>query len=275
MYNARISNKVVKILELLATERKLLGVSYIANMLSMNKSTVFGILNALQKEGYVTKEPVQKKYGAGDGLFRLSMLALGATDPGLLAKPLLHKLAAAADETAFLGLREGKFMKVITVVEPTKALRISTREGIKLPLVAGAFGKAFLSAMREREALELLEEVGLPQFTQKSIQREASFLDDIRQARKLGYAPDLDEYVSGVSALAAPVTLNGQPVGAVWVAGFTATIRNWNLFKIVRCLKDTARDISMLVGKSDSAAFPMSTSGIFDASSFHSKAVSS
>jgi DNA-binding IclR family transcriptional regulator len=32
-------------------------------------------------------------------------------------------------------------MKVVAVVEAQKAIRISSREGVKLPLVAGAFGK--------------------------------------------------------------------------------------------------------------------------------------
>jgi DNA-binding IclR family transcriptional regulator len=248
MYNARISKKTLLILEHLATERGPLGVSQIASALSIHKSTVFGILKALEEEGYVTKDAINKKYTAGEGLFRLSKLALGAPDIGLLARPFLQKLAGVAGETAFLGLREGEFMKVVAVVEAQRTLTISSQEGVKLPLVAGAFGKAFLSAMSEGEMLELLEQTGLPRFTEKSIQHMGHFLDEIRKAKKLGYAPDLDEYVGGITALAAPITSGGQALGAVWVAGFTAAMRNWKLFTVIRCLKETARGISTAIG---------------------------
>jgi IclR family KDG regulon transcriptional repressor len=248
MYNARMSKKVLKVLECLARERKPLGVSQMASALSIHKSTVFGILKALEEEGYVAKNAINKKYTAGEGLFRLSKLALGAPDIALLAKPFLQKLAGIADETVFLGVREDKFMKVVAVVEAQRTLKVSSQEGVKLPLVAGAFGKAFMSAMSEGEMLELLEQTGLPRFTEKSIQHMGRFLDEIRKAKKLGYAPDLDEYVGGITALAAPITSGDQAVGAVWVAGFTAAMRNWKLFTVIRCLKETARGISTSIG---------------------------
>jgi IclR family transcriptional regulator, KDG regulon repressor len=250
MYNARISKRTLLILEHLATERQPLGVSQIAAALSINKSTAYGILKALEEEGYVTKDEVQKKYAAGHRLFRLSKLALGESDLALLARPFLRKLAAVADETAFLGVREGEFMKVVTVVEAQRTLRISSQEGVKLPLIAGAFGKAYLSAMSEGEMLELLGQIGLQRFTEKSIQHVGFFLDEIKKAKKLGFAPDVDEYVGGIAALAAPITSGDEPVGAVWLAGFTAALRNWNLFTVVRCLIETARGISTAIDSS-------------------------
>lgn len=260
MYNARISKRTLLILEHLATERRPLGVSQIAGALSMNKSTAYGILRALEEEGYVTKDAIQKKYAAGDRLFRLSKLALGESDIALLARPFLRKLAAVADETAFLGVREGESMKVVTVVEAHRTLRISSQEGVKLPLIAGAFGKAYLSAMSEGEMLELLGRIGLQRFTEKSIQHVGLFLDEITKAKKLGFASDVDEYVGGIAALAAPITSGDEPVGAVWLAGFTAALRNWNLFTVIRCLKETARSISTATGSSSgyyvSAASP-------------------
>jgi IclR family KDG regulon transcriptional repressor len=264
MYNARMSKKVLKVLECLARERKPLGVSQVASALSIHKSTVFGILKALEEEGYITKDAINKKYTVGDGLFRLSKLALGAPDIALLARPFLHKLAAVADETAFLGVREGEFMKVVAVVEAQRTLRISSQEGAKLPLVAGAFGKAFMSAMSEGEMLELLEQTGLPLFTDKSIQHMGRFLDEIRKAKKLGYAADLDEYVRGITALAAPITSGEQAMGAVWLAGFTAAMRNWKVFAVIRCLKETAGGISTAIGSPPGYYGPAATGAAND-----------
>ena len=248
MYKSPMTKKVLQVLEFMGNEQTPLGVSHIANALSMNKSTLFGILKALEEEGYVIKDAAQKTYAAGDGLLRLSKLTSRPPDIATLARPFLERLAKVADETALLGIREESFIKVVAVVEAQKALRISSREGVKLPLVAGAFGKAFLSAVSEGELLELLEETGLPRFTEKSNQQMGLFLQELHKARRLGYAPDLDEYVGGVAGLAAPVTAGGQAVGAVWVAGLSAWMQSLKLFGIIRCLKETAGSIGEAIG---------------------------
>jgi IclR family transcriptional regulator, KDG regulon repressor len=264
MYKSPMTKKVLQVLEFLGNGRTPLGVCQIANALSMNKSTLFGILKALEEEGYVIKDPAQKTYTPGEGLLRLSKLAFRPLDIAALARPFLRRLAKVADETAFFGLREESFIKVVAIVEARKAIRISSREGAKLPLVAGAFGKAFLSAVSEGELLELLEETGLPRFTEKSNQQMGLFLQELQRARKLGYAPDLDEYVGGVAGLAAPVTAAGQAVGAVWVAGLSASMQSLKLFGIIRCLKETARSIGTAIGSHPASCAPLRTADPFD-----------
>ena len=216
MYKSPMTKKVLKVLEFLGNQDTPLGVSQLASALSMNKSTLFGILKALEEEGYVIKDQAEKKYAAGEGLLRLSRLAFRPPDIAVLAKPFLRKLAKVADETAILGIREDDFIKVVAVVEAHKAIRISSREGVKLPLVAGAFGKAFLSAVSEGELLKLLEETGLPRFTENSNQQMGLFLQEIRRARQLGYAADLEEYVGGVAGSGSPGN-SGWPDGGCCV----------------------------------------------------------
>ncbi len=255
MYRCHMTKKVLKVLEHLAEGRDPQGVSQMASALSINKSTLFGILRALEDEGYVTKDKVTKTYTSGGGFHKMSRLAYRPPDIAGLARPFLEKLAQIADETAFFGLRENSFIKVASVVESQKALRISSRQGAKLPLTAGAFGKAFLSALGEGELLELLEQTGLPRFTENTNQQMGLFLQELREAKALGYARDLDEYVGGVAALAAPVIAEGQPVGAVWVAGLSASMQSLKLFGIIRCLKETAQSIGAAIGSYP--VFPM------------------
>jgi IclR family transcriptional regulator, KDG regulon repressor len=248
MYKCPMTKKVLKVLEYLGEERAPQGVSQMADALCMNKSTLFAILRALGEEGYVRKDKVRKIYTAGEGLLKLSRLASRPPDIAALATPFLQRLAEVADETALLGIREGSYIKVVAVIESQKAIRISAREGTKLPLVAGAFGKAFLSGLGEGELLELLEATGLPRFTENTNQQMGLFLQELREARVLGYARDLDEYVGGVAGLAAPVSAEGRPIGAVWVAGLSATMQSLKLFGIIRCLKETAQSISDAIG---------------------------
>jgi IclR family transcriptional regulator, KDG regulon repressor len=248
MYKCPMTKKVLKVLEYLGKERTPQGVSQIAGALFMNKSTLFGILRALEEEDYVIKNKAAKTYAAGEGMLRLSRMASTPPDIAVLAKPFLQRLAKAANETAFFGLREGNHIKVTAVVEAQKAIRISSREGARLPLIAGAFGKAFLSSVSEGELLGLLEETGLPRFTDNTNQQMGLFLQELRKVRTLGYAHDVEEYMGGVVALAAPVTAEGQAIGAVWVAGLSTSMLSLTPFGIIRCLKETARSIGAAIG---------------------------
>ncbi len=262
MYKCPMTKKVLKVLEYLGKERVPHGVSQMSTALEMNKSTLFGILKALEEEGYVIKDRLAKTYTASEGLFRLSRLVSRPPAPAGLARPILQKLAKAADETAFFGLREGRFMKVAAVVEAQKPIIISSQEGAKLPLVAGAFGKAFFSALGEGELLELLEETGLPRFTENTNQQMGLFLEELRRIRVLGYAHDRDEYVGGVAALAAPVLAEGLAVGAVWVAGLSSSIQSLQLLSMIRCLKETAEGVGKALGSHPFFSAPFRSSNV-------------
>jgi len=258
MYRSPVTKQVLKVLEFLGERRHPLGVSQMASSLSMNKSTLFGILKVLEQEGYVVKDKQEKNYAAGEGLLRLSKLALRPPDISSLARCFLERLAEVTEETAIFGLREGRYMKVVSVVEAQKAIIVSSKEGARLPLVAGAFGKAFFSALSEGELFELLEETGLPRFTENTNQQMGLFLQELRKAAALGYAQDLNEYVGGVAALAAPVTSNGKAVGAVWVAGLSSSIQNLQLLSIIRCLKETAENITAAIASHPFFSSPLS-----------------
>lgn len=259
-----MTKKVLKVLEYLIEERTPLGVSQMASALSMNKSTLFGILRALEEAGYVIKERVAKTYAAGEGLIRLSKLSFRPPDIAGLARPFLQRLAKVSDETAFFGLREDLSIKVVAVAEAQKAIMVSSREGAKLPLVAGAFGKAFLSAVGEGELFELLEKTGLPRFTENTNQQMGLFLQELRRTKTLGYAADLEEFVGGVAGLAAPVTADGQALGAVWVAGLSASMESMQLFGIIRCLKETAQSIGAAISSQPASYASLRTADPFD-----------
>ena len=106
-YKASVTKKTLEVLKVLAFPQRQLGVSEIAQVLSINKSTAFGILRTLQEDGYVLKDMSTKKYTVGDELVRLSKMISGG--PGLVyvARPFLERLAEGVDETVFLGVGRG------------------------------------------------------------------------------------------------------------------------------------------------------------------------
>ena len=259
MYSAPIIKRVLQIIQLIVQEHKQYGVTQISQTLSINKSTVFGILKALQAEGFVVKDPATKKYTMGPGLFELSATIFKRTDLASLAHPFLEQLAERVGETVILGARQENYVKLLDVIEAKKDLKISSHVGAKIPLTAGATGKVILSFMEDTEIVSLFKEKGLPQFTEKSFTDLNLFLGEIVKVRKQGYALDFDEYLKGTTAVAAPIRAGKRLIGIVWVVSFTSATDDKKVADIVELVTGTTK----LIGRAiESAIVPIYSGNI-------------
>lgn len=237
MYNAPVLKRALGILQLIVKEQRQLGITEIAQQLSINKSTAFGILGALEEQGFIVKDKSTKKFSMGPQLFELSKMVFKRTDIATVARPFLERLAELVEETVFMGIREEDRVKIVQVVEAKKDLKISSPIGACLPITAGAVGKACLSAMKDREIEDLLERNHLVfHFTENSPVNIDQFMKEIEKTRRMGYAIDLEGYIKGIRGIATLVHSGGQPVAAVWVAGFSSSMNDQKLPKIVQHL---------------------------------------
>jgi IclR family transcriptional regulator, KDG regulon repressor len=253
MYNAPILRRALDIIWLIVQEQRHLGITEIAQKLSMNKSTAFGILRALEEQGFIVRDR-SKKYSMGAQLFELSRMVFRKTDIATVAKPFLERLADVVEETVFMGVRFEDRLKIIQVVEGRKDLEISSPIGASLPITAGAAGKAWLSAMKDDEVRDLLKRKSLRRFTDKSYTSMELYLEAIEKTRQTGYATDLEEFVKGINAIGTVIRLGSKPVAALWVAGFTSSLNQQKMTKIGRHLLLAARLIGERVesqGESD------------------------
>jgi len=244
MYNPPIIRKAIAIIKLIVEEDRPLGVTEIARTLSINKSTAFGILKALQEEELIVRDSSTKQYAMGPGLFQLSKMIFKRTDLTSVARPFLEDLMQLVDETVFLGVRQDDTVKILDVIEAKKDFKISSPVGTKLPITAGAVGKVFLSLMSNEDLICLLENKGLPRYTEGSVTDLDLFLEEIEKTRSLGYGIDLEEYIRGIRAVAALIRSGAHPVAAIWVVGFTSSMTDEKLRHVIRHLTRTAELMS-------------------------------
>jgi DNA-binding IclR family transcriptional regulator len=244
MYNAPIIKKAVEILRLLIKEYQPLGVTEIAKNLSISKSTAYGILQSFQEEGLVSKDSATKKYTVGKEMMRLSKMVFKGQDLVSIARPFLERLEELVDETIFLGVREYDSVKILEVIEAKKDFKISSPIGTKLPINAGATGKIFLSIMNNDDIIALLNEKGLPEYTENSITDINKYIEEIEKTRRLGYSLDMGEYLKGVGSAGTLIYQERKPVGAIWFVGFSNSMMDARLNNIIRNLQQTAEQIS-------------------------------
>lgn len=79
--------------------------------------------------------------------------------------------------------------------------------------------------MAEQEANQLIRSMKLRHDTKNSITDPDRYMEEVRKARDCGYALDDEEYLQGVRAVAASIHAPGQPMSAIWVVGFTQTMK--------------------------------------------------
>ena len=244
MYQAPIAKKILQVIRAVAQSDGQIRMADIARALSINKSTVLGILKALEDEGYVTRDPSSKKYSGGRELTSLCTLLLKQVNIATVARPFLELLADVADETAFLGVRLNRHIKIVDVAKPPKDLVVSSSIGTCLPLTSGAPGKAVLATMPDEKVFAIVREQDIRTRREAGTNDAGRFMENIRNTRRLGYALDLEEYMAGVRSVAVPLICNKQCVGALWVAGFSASMTDGKLMRVVRHLKSSASAVA-------------------------------
>ena len=237
--------KAFDILRTIASSREGIGLNEIARTLDIAKSTTHGITLTLEKEGAIRRDPSTRKYQLGLTLFGLGWQAYSKIDLRKIARPVMEELMEKIQESVFLGTmnRNHDSILVLDVVECEHDLKITSPIGTILSIFAAAPGKAILSAMDEKKVMEIITTKGLPRRTDRSITDPEIFYEEIRNARRNGYASDYEEYLSGVRAVAAPITGEKDRLATIYTVGFKARLDDNKMDLLKREIRGAAKAI--------------------------------
>ncbi len=216
-------DRAARILKVLASGPRRLGVSEIADRLGLTRPTVHGLLQTLQSHGFVEQDRDSDKYQLGAGLLQLGNSYLDLNE--LRSRSLVHaeRLAARADAAVRVGVMHGASVVIVHhVFRPDTTLQI-LEVGAELPLHASALGKAMLAFQPEGALADLLIDPP-PRLTSRTLS-PAALRDELAEVRERGYARERDEAILGESSVAAPIfDHSGHAVGAIGVVGDTERI---------------------------------------------------
>lgn len=246
LYSAPSVKKAFKILHALADSSVRLGVSELGKQLKIGKSTVHGITSALEEIGVLVRDPIDKKYSVGYKLMELGRKTYGKIELREIARIPMERLMEKVGETVFLGVMNGDHITILDVVESNNEMKITSPPGTRLPLLAGATGKVFLSQLEEKKAREIVQKVGLVRYTSKSVMDPKKFLSEVEETKRRGYAIDDEAYLVGVRAIAAPIQVASIPPAAIWVVGFTSSLNDQKMERVIIEIQKTTHEISRL-----------------------------
>ncbi len=211
--------KALAVLECFSVERPELGISEIARMLEIQKSTVFNILGTFQKCGYLTKNPENSKYALSLKVLHLAYIVSSHHGLRDLMVPYLTRIARETREVCYFGILDEGEVLYIEAAYPSMQQQTRNILGERAPLYCTGLGKAMLAHLPEAEREAVLA-LPMRSFTGYTLTDPAALRHQMEEVRQNGYAVDNMEHEFGIRCVAVPVFgRDGRIKAAVSVSG--------------------------------------------------------
>ena len=223
----------LRVLEMLVDYPDGVGTTDLAGSLGMDTAQAHRLLNGLSSADYVAKtETSPRRYVITSKVLRLAARLLDQTDLIRVSRPTMRRMRDQTGETVNLAaFAEGEPVAVARELS-RQPVSVFTRIGEVWPLNETAMGWAIQAFRNDGSSPDSLAE-------------------RLAEIRRRGFAIDLEEYVQGVTGLAAPIfDYRGKVVGAVGVAGPTDRMPSSDddIVRMAKLVIEAASEISTALG---------------------------
>jgi len=241
-------DKALQVLLLLARESEPLGVREIGRRLQMSPPTVHRLLATMSSYDLVQQVGGRSVYRLGWACLDLSRSVLGGTELAQVAPEIAYRLRDATEETVTAQIRVGGEQVVVFEAEGLHELRRRVGIGRRIPLHAGASGRAILAFLPEADTDRYLAGP-LTKVGPNTVTDPAELRARLDEVRRLGYTTSHQETVVGVAAASVPVFgQDGEVTGSLSVSGPEVRIGDDLEKRIVPMLIDAGRAVSRGLG---------------------------
>jgi DNA-binding IclR family transcriptional regulator len=236
--------KSITILDILAVTPNL-GITELAQICSLPKSSVHNILKTLESYGIVERSDLSGKYQLGLKLIQLGHKARMHLDICKISAPFLSRINQEYNETVHLTVLDRDEVLYVDCIESTKRLRTYSVTGIRAPLYCTAVGKAILAFMEDEEILRIAEEKGLKRITENTITTKERLLEEMKTVKKQGYSIDNMEHEEHLCCVGAPIkNASGNVFASISLSGPSVRVKDDEIIRIANSLMNAANEIS-------------------------------
>ncbi|NWO10583.1 IclR family transcriptional regulator [Chromohalobacter salexigens] len=191
----------------------------IQQRLEMPRPTVYRLLNTLEQEGFIERNPLGGEYVLGRQILRLAQQSLVQGSLQARFRSSLQAIGKATGETVHLGVPYGCHMTFIDKVESTDTVRMASYIGMPIPMHSTSVGKAYLAALDNAECEQYLEQLRLEPITEKTIISSTALREELVCVREQGYAIDNEENEKGIICFGRVIYAgDGSPAGGISVS---------------------------------------------------------
>lgn len=203
---ARTVGRVLRALELLASQSEPLRLVELARGLDVPTSSAHVLLQQLIRYDYVKPVGQERRYVAGSGLVLLGSRVRAGLQIVKVARPVVEALAAATGENVYLGIRHARGIVYADSVEAESGVMARFPVGSLRPSHATSPGKVFLAFHVRLDQLDaFLGPDPLPAYTRHTTTDRIKLRRQLEQIRARGYAVNEQEAVEDGFGVSAPI----------------------------------------------------------------------
>jgi IclR family acetate operon transcriptional repressor len=255
-YRIQAIERAVSILNAFTPDEPEMGVSDLAQRLSLHKSTVHRFVVNLEAAGLLERNRTTSRYRLGLRIFELGSQVLAQMNLWEEAPPFLEGLVRDTGETGHLAIFDGGEAIYIEKVEARRALRIPSAIGRGYPAHATSLGKALLAHQSPHVIEAVIAERGLARCASRTICEREQLLDELERVRQVGYAIDDEEYEEGLRCIGAPIVGHtGTVVAAIGIGGPVTRVTPDRVRELGQVVMEAAAGLSHRMGAGQSGAF--------------------
>jgi DNA-binding IclR family transcriptional regulator len=245
----RSITKAIRLLDMLGEGNGAYGVSELARLVDMDKSSVSRMLRTLEQAGYVEQDPVTQRYSLGLNIGVLGYKALKRMDLRTAARPMLERLAEVTGECAHIAILADKRAFYIDQVAPERGVGVDAPVGTLAPLHCTALGKILLAFQPDGVREDIMQSMSYEPYTRRTMGSAEALRDHLGRVRTQGVAFDDEEYSVGVRCMASAIfRFDSSVCGAIGVSGPSPRISDGRISEWEPMLLETSKELSKRLG---------------------------
>jgi DNA-binding IclR family transcriptional regulator len=235
--------KALKLLDCFTYEVPERGISELAELNGMLKSTVHNIVTTFEKCGFLEKNAENSKYRLGIKLLQLNNTLYMTNDLRKIARPYIEKISEYCNESVYFGIPSEHEVIYLDAVYPSGITAGRSIIGVKAPLYCTGIGKAILAYLPADEIEQVINS-GLSPFTQNTIIQHDKLLYELDGIRKRGYSIDNMEHEYGIKCVAVPVrNIRDKVVAAISVSGPSLRFTDDKIVEFSNAIVNICKDL--------------------------------
>jgi DNA-binding IclR family transcriptional regulator len=227
------------IIEQLAEAQQGLSFTEILNLLAVNKSIAFKLLNTLIATRYVFKDEVTGNYCLTFRITNVGMKKMSRSRLQNQSQVILRELADATGEFIRLAVVEQDTITwVMSMLTRKRILQIDPDYSTEVGLHTHAAGKAWLATIDPDRARRLILQRGIQRMTPHSLVDIKKIMADLRVTATRGWALSFEEHGLGVGAVGAPIMVqhgDDDALTCVGVVTLAAPVAHMDRAALEKC----------------------------------------
>lgn len=237
--SVRAIDRALDVLSAFSSAHPRLALCELAEAVGLPKPSAYRIATTMVRRGFLLHGP-DGTYSLGTRLLELGNLVSTTSVLASVTTVVADELSHRTGETVLVAEVDWTSNTVVITDKraATHPLAVTSPVGQRSSIGGGCMGKAVIAGLDEGTARQRVDRLRLAPRTTRTITDPVVFLADVEAARRRGYAVESGEFLTGVSGVAVPVLVGGQPLGAIAVVGPTSRCKRRQLDMYGRLTRD-------------------------------------